>query len=250
MKTTPILFSAPMIRALLSGAKTQTRRIVKFNVSGRIERAGRQWHPEDPNAILPCPYGAPGDRLWVKEEHYRYGHWEPVPGVKTKKGRQKWKFVPDTDEVLYVEPSALVRKGRHHKDPETPAWHKRLARFMPRSLSRLTLELTEVRVERVQDISEADAVAEGAVAMREWRMWRVFGEKGNYSVGGPEPVDGTDPHGDGNIIIAHRDQVVSAARPARDDFESIWNRVNGPGAWERNDWTWALTFRKVEGGAA
>lgn len=164
MKERPILFSAPMVRALLAGTKTQTRRVVKPQPEtadvenrrivpyiGAGDRLARE---------LRCPYGGPGDHLWVREDHYRYGHWEPLPGVRTKTGRMKWRFVAETDEIRF-DPPASFRKGRHTKDPETPAWHKRLGRFMPRAFSRLTLELTEVRVERVQDMSEADAIAEG-----------------------------------------------------------------------------------------
>jgi hypothetical protein len=69
----PILFSGPMVRAILEGRKSMTRRVVKLNASGRVQLKGRQWHVEDPNAINACPYGVPGDRLWVRET------WWQVP---------------------------------------------------------------------------------------------------------------------------------------------------------------------------
>lgn len=169
----PILFSGAMVRAILEGRKTQTRRVVKaigpdtryVMTTGEIGLPAGVWREDgwllpDIGPKFKCPYGVPGDRLWVREEHYRFGHWEPVQGVRTKGGRQKWKFVADTTEVLFDAPPSF-RRGRHHKDPEIKAWHKRLGRFMPKSLARTWLEITGVRVERLQDISEADALAEG-----------------------------------------------------------------------------------------
>lgn len=161
MKERPILFSAPMVLAILEGRKTQTRRVVK-KLPKRFSLLG--W--KMPTGLFPiswlteCPYGQIGDRLWVREEHYRFGHWEEVSGVKTKTGKQKLAFVPDSSEVLFDAPSEF-RKARQRQDPLTPAWHKRLARFMPRAASRITLEITDVRVERLQDITDADALAEG-----------------------------------------------------------------------------------------
>ena len=63
----PIIFSTPMVQAILGGVKTQTRRIAKLNAAGRVARKGKNWHPDDPEVILACPYGQPGDRLWVRE---------------------------------------------------------------------------------------------------------------------------------------------------------------------------------------
>jgi hypothetical protein len=177
MKSRPILFSALMVRALLAGTKTQTRRTVKpqpeiwtqrvtplcasapntfvahgkNKLSGPDSFDGFKWASERQEFLRKsqCAYGAPGDRLWVREEHYRFGHWEEVPGVRTKGGRQKWKFVADTDEVRYDDNAPeSFRKGRHHKDPATPAWHKRLARFMPRALSRITMSCSGVPLMR------------------------------------------------------------------------------------------------------
>lgn len=102
-----------------------------------------------------------GSLLWVRETHYRYGHWEPVPGARTKTGRMKWRFVADSDAVLFDPPAEPIRLGRHHRDPATPAWHKRLGRFMPRSFARLGLEVVSVRAERLQEITTEDVYAEG-----------------------------------------------------------------------------------------
>lgn len=217
MTERPILMSAPMVRALLAGTKTQTRRIWKmprgleWYTSGALRgmETGDIHDPLGPwwghVSEVRCPHGRPDDRLWVREEHYCFGHWEPVPGMKTKAGRMKWRFVQDTGEVLHAPPQSF-RLGRHHKDPATPAWHKRLARFMPRRYSRITLEITEVRVERLQDISEPDARAEGC------RLVQA-----------------------GGIVIDR----------ARDQYAALWESINGPGSWDANPWVWAISFRRA-----
>jgi hypothetical protein len=211
VKERPILFSGPMVRAILAGRKTQTRRVVKFNYAGRVKLGRKQWHINDTNSILACPYGKPGDRLWVREEHYRFGHWEPVPGVQTKGGRQKWKFVADTTELRYNDnaPEAY-RKGMHKETPDYRFWHKRLARFMPRIASRITLEITKVRVERLQDITEADARAEGADKL-DFGFARPS-ERGLHKLG----------------------------------FRKIWQSINGPDSWAANPWVWVIEFRRVQ----
>lgn len=249
----PILFSAEMVRAILAGRKTQTRRLLKWKPreeglnlafsalspgfyscdnpeSGYVLRsrgAGTCWN--DRTWPAHCPYGLPGDRLWVKEEHYRYGHWEEANGHRrrTRTGRQRWRFVADTDEVLYAAP-AEFRKGRHHKDPHTPAWHKRLARFMPRVLVRHALEITEVRVQRLHEISDDDARAEGV-----------------------EPY--TPPHGhispDQRVPGPGFERCRLGDQPHRLPFADLWNRINGElGApWDTNPWVWAISFRLATG---
>lgn len=181
MKERPLLFSGPMVRAILDGSKTQTRRIVTPQpveiewfehqqawVGSFGDDAGS---PTNPHQLIQCPYGTVGTRLWVREDHYRSGHWEPIPGVTTKGGRQKWQFVTDRDGCLFEMPDGC-RLGFSRSDPKTPAWYKRLGRFMPRALSRIDLEVTAVRVERLNDISEKDAIAE----VGEWN-------KGPFRVG-------------------------------------------------------------------
>lgn len=249
MADLPIPFSRPMSLALREGRKTQTRRTLKLptkTASGgpiyeRPDMGG--WEPttlggtgcfrpgpggiriEVPETVgiwhrtvgvcMSAPYQV-GDRLWVREEHYRFGHWEPIDGARTRAGRQKWAFVADSDEVLY-DPPANHRLGRHHKDSATPAWHKRLARFMFRRHSRITLLVDEVRVQRLHDISEADAVAEGAPD---------FASLGK--------VDGEDIG-----------EASSRLRWAQRWFSQLWNNINGADSWEANPWVMAVTFRPV-----
>ena len=218
MKSKPILFSAAMVRALLDGTKSQTRRkciartqdqsdIIGGAIMEDIMDADIGYHEGEAWRRFPCPYGQAGDQLWVREEHYQFGHWEPIKGKLTKGGRQKWAFITHPDSAVTFTPPAVYRKGRHHKDSATPAWHKRLARFMPRSYSRITLEVVSVRVERLQEISEQDAIAEGV-----------------------------------------RCRCMSSAITVtpRVAYSELWESINGPGSWDANPWVWVVEFRRVE----
>jgi len=138
MKERPILFSAPMVRAILDGRKTMTRRVVKPNPVSipEAEVAHANWVIQ--NRV--CPFGQPGDRLWVRETWLSYRHLH-------KNGR---------DEALLIyraDGEDLPKQARGTK------WRPSI--FMPRWASRITLEITAVRVERVQDIGDEDAEAEG-----------------------------------------------------------------------------------------
>lgn len=159
-----IAFSAPMVLAILAGAKTQTRRTLNpqpytwesngqkyWNASGCI--GGRIAVGDD--GLLELHGWTVGRRLWIRETYYQFGHWEPIPGQMTRSGkRQKWQFVADHAKIRFEEPDEC-HMGMHKEDPSTSAWHKRLGRFMPRSACRTVLEVTSVRVERLQDITEA-----------------------------------------------------------------------------------------------
>jgi len=145
MKERPILFSAPMVRALLDGSKTQTRRVAKLTANGHVKEPGghRRWHTADFDARLACPYGQPGDRLWVRETWAR----------------------DDEDGSLCYR--ADIGQGGEADDWErnridgAPRYRWRPSIHMPRAASRITLEITSVRVERLQDISRGDSMSEG-----------------------------------------------------------------------------------------
>lgn len=246
MKEHPLLFSAPMVRALLDGTKTQTRRVVKFppidgdNQHAEPHRAWLDRSYEKPSlggcACLKMPYGPEegdistvqrifpnweaGERIYVRESYYQFGHWEPIEGKRTKGGRQKWMFVPDHSEIVFHEPGhAHVRKGRHHRDPSTPAWHKRLGRFMPRAASRITLDITHVRVERLQDISEEDCWAEGI-----------------------EQCDGQFDSA-AQCLMAKR--LGCSPEDARPQYALLWESINGPGSWDANPFVWVIEFTRI-----
>uniref|UniRef100_UPI0028AD0EB3 hypothetical protein n=1 Tax=Achromobacter sp. TaxID=134375 RepID=UPI0028AD0EB3 len=153
MRERPILFSAPMVRALLAGTKTQTRRVVKEPISGWLNNAngshkvlkGQVFNYSFDQHLGDCPYGQPGDRLWVRESFWGCD----APG---------W---GDQPCVVYDD----EWHGKEYRPDEVRPWARKFGRIpsihMPRDCSRITLEITGVRVERLHKISEADAVAEG-----------------------------------------------------------------------------------------
>jgi len=180
----PILFSGPMVRAILDGRKTQTRRVVK---------APRWSIPDRAGVDFACPYGIPEDQLWVRESA-----WYPPLGDKFSV-----QYCADVDE-------ATLRNAR--RDLPRQGWRFHASIHMPRWASRITLEIEDVQVERVRDITEEDARAEGAPDM-----------------GGIEAYSGRH-------LRAHRD-----------GFHFLWDEINferGFG-WNVNPWVWAITFRRV-----
>lgn len=248
MADLPILFSAPMVCALLreidapGTGKTQTRRVLvpqpqwddevkKTRVDGLVWPIGALG--QQCGGPLKLPPFRFGDRLWCREEHYQFGHWEVAAGKLTKGGREKWQFVPDTDEVR-LDPPTEFRRGRHHSDHGTPAWHKRLGRFMFRKHSRLTLYVTDVRVQRLHDISEEDAQAEGVPNDDDYIG--SFDKEYCHHCGG-SGVHGALGNGYGATEVACAQCETPKLR-----YRNLWNSINGTGAWDANPWVAAYTF--------
>jgi len=225
MTERPILFSAPMIRALLNCTKSQTRRAVKGKALEWLESAGfTPTFTADPANGL-CPYGVPGDRLWVKETFFAFGRWETR--FNAKKGRDEWHFVDMTLEAgkayQYAEAGEPVGYNKAARAGATPSWWKRPAIFMPRAACRITLEVTGVRVERLQDISEADAAAEGIDRAP--------------SLGTPGDFQWCD-------YRVPNDSAEWFNSPVR-SYETLWEQINGPGNWAANPWVWAVSFKRL-----
>lgn len=209
MKERPLLFSSPMVRAILAGSKTQTRRIVKaapgeqsgwltadgihnFAKDGGIIKGGWQMlHPRGgPFGWIRCPYGATGDRLWVRETFL--------------------------NNALEGYPPVYFYRADDEDKPHDRNWKPSI--FCPRDASRITLEITAVRCERLQNISEEDAIAEGIDA---------FADGAGYSL----------PLSNGKLGAWQRNPV--------DAYRCLWDSINGEGAWAKNPWVWAITFRRI-----
>lgn len=254
VKERPILFSGPMIRALLDGRKTQTRRILKLDVPSDADEAFF-WSGEDLRRkgwrnvsepglwarrngrdgyiqrVGPCPYGVPGERLWVKESWwiatpYSYGttsggcELDPPPLASRKRDPIHYAAdgSPPNCHNRHYGPDGL--RGGWFAAPDPYAvWVRRPSIHMPRWASRLTLEITEVRVERLQDISDRgqpnDCIAEG-----------VFAD---------------DFAGKASDWLERGFSSIEKAR-----IHDLWTSINGPESWDANPWVWAVSFRVLE----
>lgn len=220
MKARPILMSAPMVRALLEGRKTQTRRVVKPQPSddGDIEECQTYpnefflWSGGERQPSFLCPYGKPGDLLWVRET------WQ-LHSKATDLGKVVYRASEAASHTEFHELVPVSLIGDMKPKPFQEGWRSSL--HMPRWASRLTLELTEVRVERLQEISEANAIAEGIEPVH-----TGAGELCGYA--------NYQYLGEGIGYFAD-DPIKS--------YASLWESINGPGSWEVNPWVWALTFR-------
>lgn len=230
MKERPILFSAPMVRAILAGHKTQTRRLVKVGDTIEERDDGTRWpyfttwtHGDDGSPWASCPYGEPGNRLWVRET-WRYADW-------TEDGQPWIRYAADDARRLCerVTPEWAARVAdiwAELSSAENVAVDGRAADrkwrpsiFLPRWASRLALAVTAVRVERLQAISELDALAEGVEGKRVTGV--LNGVRGEYVVGS-----------------------------ARDAYAALWDDINGDrAAWASNPWVWVVEFKRVTEGA-
>ncbi|MCY0612368.1 hypothetical protein [Klebsiella pneumoniae] len=212
-----MIFNAEMVRAILDGRKTQTRRIMKVQPKPSKSRPGDFWfsskklesmvHVSDlapGNSPIAnyhlfiqehcCPFGAVGDRIWVRETWARYN------------------IDQNSHDIAYraTTPADWPEEGRWR-----PSIH------MPRWASRILLEITDVRVERLNAISEEDARAEGVI------------DGGCLNCGEPEPCGCANPEPD-----------------ATDAFAYLWQSIYGQESWNANPWVWVIEFKRVEGGAA
>lgn len=232
MKERPMLFSAPMVRAILEGRKTQTRRVVK----GCVEEAGEySFHRYELGHMPCCPYGVPGDRVWVRETFHHGDAWfDDAPGLS-------WKNCHRDGKCTWVDYASTYESDTHEKE-RAFAWKPSI--FMPRWASRLTLEIESVRVERLNDISERDALAEGVAPSWQETWWQGYrphpgipGDLLHQQATGDAPPDW--------MIEPHRMNLDHLKRSAVDEYRTLWLTINGAGSWALNPWVWVVTFRKL-----
>lgn len=227
MTERPILFSAPMVRAILAGQKSQTRRVVKPQPSNARTvddphgwrwkwSHGIEWGTDTRSyrqMFDHCPYGVAGDRLWVRET------W----------GEMVWRTIignpaPPRTEIVY-------RAGPHPFDRDVPHGWNAANRWkpsihMPRTHSRLTLEITGVRVERLQAIGEKDALAEGCRASDAAIVYRA-------------------PQGGGTFAQSKRAPELEGS--AVGAYAILWDSINAKRGlgWDVNPWVWVIEFAKI-----
>lgn len=266
-KERPILFSSEMVKAILDGRKTQTRRVVKPQPVLSPNGAWWHWprlagiaswtadrrpsrHSFMSEAIFEkCPYGQPGDRLWVRETFVIQSNYEVEHDPPFNDGRPFRWYEDDErgecwEQCHYRATDPTPELAYPHVDEPTCRWKPSI--FMPRWASRILLEIVDVRVERVQSISEADAVAEG--------IEPLFTSEQVATVVGldvyrdkPMPWKNYLWHGHGI-----GDEGYSSATDARDSYRTLWDSINAKRGygWDSNPWVWAVTFKRVEGSEA
>ena len=199
MKERPILFSAPMVRAILDGSKTKTRRVVKPIPQMVTDKNIATWDG-DAAALMrlfdqvgrSCPYGHSGERLWVRESWRVAACYDDKSGTELTSilSARNVQYEVAADRFLHGDAVGRLRPSIH----------------MPRWASRIDLEITGVRVERLQDISEQDAEAEGV----------------------------------------RNSLHIPSGRFARENFEHLWWTIHGDDSWEANPWVWVIEFKRSE----
>lgn len=231
VKERPILFSAPMVRAILAGDKTQTRRIakdVRHPDLGNVYAPGALVLEREPQHVIEraCPYGRPGDCLWVREtwgyrlsatiprgDHYVWGHTIEYAADSARKVFES----PDMDlaGLPRQRPQRESEEPLSYQEYLTSYWRaNRPSIHMPRWACRLLLDIGGVRVERLQDISEADALSEGIIAL----------PGGGFGLPGGAFYHAADP---------------------RQSFFMLWESINGDGSVQANPWVWVVEFRRI-----
>jgi hypothetical protein len=191
MKETPILFSAPMVRAILEGRKTQTRRIVKGQALEFLESFVPEFVSLKENGF--SKYGYAGDKLWVKET------WQYVD------------FCGEDNGYVYraTDPDWETMEG----------WTWKPSIFMPKKACRTFLDITDIRIEKLQDITEEDAISEGIIEFTKddklAKYW--YDHEGVWS---------------------------DMPYTAKEAFEMLWVSINGEQSWNENPWVWVIDFKR------
>lgn len=234
-----LIFNSEMVRAILDGRKTQTRRIMAPQPADDIERGifpnpevigwkSSRRHKHGSTTAHFCHYGKPGDRIWVRETWGVVSHAFSDDGLMID-------WVPDrpataihempfgngyySGYAIYAADGDFTWGDDDGYEDGRSCWKPSI--HMPRAASRILLEITDVRAERLNTISEEDARAEGII------------DGGCLNCGEPEPCGCANPEPD-----------------ATDAFAYLWQSIYGQESWNANPWVWVIEFKRVEGGAA
>lgn len=228
MKERPMIFNAEMVRALLSGRKTQTRRIIKPQPEATLSGSlSGKWLSRPLNGLLlpkiediaiHCPFGAVGDRIWVRESFYEHGHYEGG-GYDPEDS-----YFVSEKQVLYPA-DGVKRPSQRERDD---FWLSRPSIHMPRWASRILLEITGVRVERLNAISPEDAESEGL-------------ERTNFTGFGDEP--GLPSYPEPDVYFDPLKKQWKEYPP--EAFAGLWEYIYGEGSWQANPWVWVIAFRRI-----
>jgi hypothetical protein len=221
MKEIPILYSTPMIQAKLAGRKTQTRRLVKYPIADRPAgyayaqvaivdgSAHFTWKdfPEHKGVFIKCPYGQPGDLLWARET---------------------WTLLDTTRTVIYTRSKGFSEKPKvmYRADGDVKGFKWKPSIHMPKFAARIWDRVVSIRVERLQDITEDDAIAEGIEELLQSRAQRA--ENGRMF-----------------RDYSKKPEMFNDGLSAVKSYQSLWTKINGPGSWQNNEWVWVVVTENI-----
>ena len=232
MKSRGMIFNAEMVRAILDGTKTQTRRIIKLQPHAGVRPSVfvKSGFEDAHGNELVCPFGQPGDRIWVRETWAMLGNEDRCPidwneNVVKDNGPDAARIYRASctqgDYGLWQIPDDADWKPHTDSLQYDGAWTPSI--HMPRWASRITLEITNVGVQRLQSISQNDAAREGLVRLP---------ASGRYCINQGDQYFGGTSH------------------DAREVFSWLWSSIYGAESWQANPWVWVIEFRRVDGGAS
>ena len=244
MRERPILFSGAMVRAILDGRKTQTRRqITSVQRIGRVSEFGRsdtpgyfcqmrdarlRWNElKFTDLMARCPYGQPGDQIWVRETFKDVCSGE----IKNGSGEVRYGTAYAADNAVVWKPKPTIIHDLSGQPSSGPMQFKPVpwspSIHMPRRASRITLGIASIRVEPLNAISHADSEAEG--------VHRVDIGSGYWPKYGARPFTWAEAV----------EQQADCHDDARLAYRDMWEQINGPGSWAANPWVWVIEFTQV-----
>ena len=189
-------------------------------------------HNNSTLVIVDCPYGKPGDILWVRETFYAFGKW--VKNGTTKTGKQKYKFIDCTmnNKLRYEYPDTIEKNinplGISTKKNNQLRWYKRSALFMPKKACRTFLKVKSGRPERLQEISQNDCVHEGIEQLLMSSMQKLMAGSERFRNYLKKPT------------------IFNEALKPYESFKSLWISINGPDSWNKNPWVWVIEFERTK----